>query len=114
MHRWAMKILVSLLRSTAASAFMMASVLSTFSAEQATIGKGPASKGTDPTIVGEEIAVLTQAPFVPPPIKRTNATKVIVKLEVKEVVRKLSDGVEYLFWTFGGSVPGSFIRIREG
>jgi nitrite reductase (NO-forming) len=39
---------------------------------------------------------------------------VIVNLEVIEVVRKLADGAEYLFWTFGGEVPGSFIRIREG
>jgi nitrite reductase (NO-forming) len=39
---------------------------------------------------------------------------VIVKLEVKEVVKRLADGVEYTFWTFGGSVPGKFIRIREG
>src|SRR5262245_18989346 len=76
--------------------------------------RGPNAKGSDPEIIGEEIAVLTQAPFVPPPIKRTHSTKVIVKLEVKEVVRRLSDGAEYLFWTFGGEVPGSFIRIREG
>ncbi len=81
-------------------------------AETETKKNGP--KPVDPTIQGEENAVLTQAPFVPPPIKRTHATKVIVKLEVKEVVKKLSDGVEYLFWTFGGDVPGSFIRIREG
>ena len=73
-----------------------------------------ALSASDPSITGEEVAVLTQAPLVPPPIKRTHATKVIVKLEVREVVRKLSDGVEYVFWTFGGEVPGSFIRIREG
>src|ERR1043165_4297876 len=71
-------------------------------------------KPNDPNILGEEKAVLTQPPFVPPPIKRSHPTKVIVELEVKEVVKKLSDGVEYLFWTFGGDVPGSFIRIREG
>src|SRR5436190_24301411 len=71
------------------------------------------SKNGDSTIVGEEIAVLTQAPQVPPPIKRSQATKVIVRLEVREVVKRLADGVEYLFWTFGGDVPGSFIRIRE-
>src|SRR6185436_9947347 len=75
---------------------------------------GATAKGTDPEIVGEEHAVLTHAPFVPPPIKRKQPTKVIVNLEVREVVRKLSDGVEYLFWTFGGEVPGSFIRVREG
>lgn len=65
-------------------------------------------------IKGEEIAVLTDAPNVPPPITRTHSTKVIVNLEVKEVKKKMADGVEYVFWTYGGSVPGKFIRIREG
>jgi nitrite reductase (NO-forming) len=74
----------------------------------------PLSNQTDSEITGEEKAVLTQAPFVPAPIKRKHPTKVVVELEVREVVQKLSDGVEYLFWTFGGEVPGSFIRIREG
>ncbi len=27
---------------------------------------------------------------------------------------QLADGVEYIMWTFGGSVPGKFIRVREG
>lgn len=75
---------------------------------------GSQSTKVDPEILGEEKAILTQAPFVPPPIKRKHATKVVVELEVREVVRRLADGVEYLFWTFGGEVPGSFIRIREG
>jgi nitrite reductase (NO-forming) len=39
---------------------------------------------------------------------------VVVKIEVQEVVKPLADGVEYTFWTFGGSVPGKFIRVREG
>lgn len=85
---------------------------SAFAAEPG--AKPGAPKPADPSVRGEENAVLTQAPNVPPPIKRNYATKVIVKLEVKEVVKKLSDGVDYLFWTFGGDVPGSFIRIREG
>jgi len=37
-----------------------------------------------------------------------------VHLEVKEVAKTLSPGVEYTIWTFGGDVPGKFIRIREG
>lgn len=65
-------------------------------------------------IRGEEIAVLTQAPDVPPPITRDYATKVIVNIEVVETVKRLTDGVEYVFWTFGGDVPGNFIRVREG
>ena len=75
---------------------------------------GTAAKGTDPEIVGEEKAVLTLAPNVPPPIQRRHATKVVVKLEVIEVVKRMADGVDYLFWTFGGEVPGLFIRVREG
>ncbi|HEX7926619.1 MAG TPA: copper-containing nitrite reductase [bacterium] len=61
-----------------------------------------------------EQAVLTDAPNVPPPIARTTAAKVVVNLEVREVVGELSDGVKYTFWTFGGHVPGKFIRVREG
>jgi nitrite reductase (NO-forming) len=63
---------------------------------------------------GEEFAKLTHAPLVPPAIHREYPTKVIVNLETKEVTRRLADGVEYNFWTFGGDVPGKFIRIRVG
>ncbi len=75
------------------------------------------AKGQDqplPEIIGRENAVLAEAPNVPPPITRKYATKVIINLEVKEVTKRLADGVQYTFWTFGGNVPGSFIRIREG
>ncbi|MBT4986772.1 MAG: multicopper oxidase domain-containing protein, partial [Proteobacteria bacterium] len=37
-----------------------------------------------------------------------------VDLETKEVTGRLADGVEYNFWTFGGTVPGPIIRIVEG
>ena len=63
---------------------------------------------------GEEVAVLTDAPNVPPPITRTHATKVIVNLDVIEKVMKIADSTDYTFWTFGGKVPGKFIRVREG
>lgn len=65
-------------------------------------------------IVGQEVAVLTDAPNVPPPIARTHATKVIVNLDVIEKTVQIADSVEYTVWTFGGSVPGKFIRVREG
>ena len=66
------------------------------------------------TMKGEEHAVLTHAPAVPAAIARNYPTKVIVELETTEVVRRLADGVNYTFWTFGGEVPGKFIRVREG
>jgi len=59
-------------------------------------------------------AVLTSPPNVPPAITRNYPARVIVNLEVKEVKREIADGVMYDFWTFGGTVPGSFIRVREG
>ena len=65
-------------------------------------------------IVGQETAIITDAPNVPPPITRDHATRVIVNLEVIEKPTRLADGVEYTMWTFGGSVPGKFIRVREG
>jgi nitrite reductase (NO-forming) len=67
-----------------------------------------------PDIRGEEIATLTAPPAVPQPITRTYATKVSVNLDIVEKQMKLASGVDYEFWTFGGTVPGSFIRVREG
>lgn len=74
----------------------------------------PATRNIAEIIKGEEVATLTHAPDVPPPITRKHATKVVINLETKEVVQQLADGVEYTFWTFGGTVPGPMIRIREG
>jgi len=59
-------------------------------------------------------AVLTSPPNVPPPTMRDHPAHVIVDLEVREVEKEISEGVRYTFWTFGGTVPGSFIRVRQG
>ncbi len=59
-------------------------------------------------------AVLTSPPRVPPPTGRSTPAKVIVELEIREVEKEISEGVRYTFWTFGGTVPGSFIRVRQG
>ena len=34
--------------------------------------------------------------------------------KVRRLSGRLADGVEYTFWTYGGTVPGLFIRVREG
>ena len=61
-----------------------------------------------------EHAILTAAPQVPAPITRDHPVRMVVNLDTTEEVGRLADGVEYTFWTFGGTVPGSFIRVREG
>lgn len=65
-------------------------------------------------VVGQSIAELTAPPFVPKPIGKREATKLIVNMEIKEQEGEMVDGVKYTYWTFGGSVPGSFIRTRVG
>jgi nitrite reductase (NO-forming) len=78
------------------------------------LGPSAMDAPTLPKLRGEEIAMLTDAPNVPPPIARDYAAHVVVELETVEVTKTLAPGVEYTFWTFGGSVPGKFIRVREG
>ena len=59
-------------------------------------------------------AVLTHAPNVPEQITRNYSAKVVVNMETQEKIMRMADGVDYMFWTFGGQVPGQFIRVREG
>ena len=62
----------------------------------------------------EMIAELTAPPHVPAPVGKRKAKKLIVKMEILEAEGEISDGVRYVYWTFGGTVPGSFIRARVG
>jgi nitrite reductase (NO-forming) len=62
----------------------------------------------------EMIAELTSPPHVPTPVGRRKAKKLIVKMEILEKESEMTDGVTYVYWTFGGTVPGSFIRTRVG
>ena len=59
-------------------------------------------------------AVLEAPPTVPPPLTRRGPAHVVVNLETREVTQRLADGVEYTYWTFGGTVPGPMIRVRLG
>ena len=59
-------------------------------------------------------AVMLAPPQVPPAIDRTKPARVIVPLTMTEEKGTLAGGVEYTFWTFGGSVPGPFVRVRAG
>jgi nitrite reductase (NO-forming) len=67
-----------------------------------------------PDVRGVEHAQLTAPPYVPAPITRKHPTRVVVELETIEKDMELAPGVTYRMWTFGGTVPGSFIRVREG
>lgn len=76
--------------------------------------KKEAQNYQDIKVEGQKEAELTAPPFVPKPIGDRAATKLVVNMEIKEEVGEMVDGVKYTYWTFGGSVPGSFIRTRVG
>ncbi len=65
-------------------------------------------------ISGEMEAELTSPPLVPKPVGSRAAKKVVVKMEILEKEGEIADGIRYMYWTFGGTVPGSFIRTRVG
>ncbi|WP_432673286.1 copper-containing nitrite reductase [Flavobacterium sp. SM2513] len=68
----------------------------------------------DVPVKGTMNAELTSPPFVPAPVGDRLAKKLIVNMEILEQEGEMTDGTKYMYWTFGGSVPGSFIRTRVG
>lgn len=61
-----------------------------------------------------EIAQLTYAPEVPPPITRTEPAVVQVNIDASSIMAHIDNWRVYRFWTFNGHVPGPFIRTRVG
>ncbi|MEK7653892.1 MAG: copper-containing nitrite reductase [Patescibacteria group bacterium] len=51
---------------------------------------------------------------IPPPIERTYPEKVKINLTTKEVIAEVAPGTFVNYWTFNGTVPGPFLRVREG
>lgn len=73
-----------------------------------------AKKAEDIKVSREMKAELTSPPNVPKPTGKRKAKKLIVDMEILEEEGEMTDGVKYTYWTFGGSVPGSFIRTKVG
>ncbi len=71
-------------------------------------------KPEDIKVTGELKAELTSPPYVPPSTANREPTRLEVDLEILEEVGEMTNGVEYTYWTFGGTVPGSFIRAKLG
>lgn len=63
---------------------------------------------------GRMDAELTAPPHVPPSTKDRAAKRLTVDMKILEKVGTMTDGVEYVYWTFDGTVPGSFIRTKVG
>jgi nitrite reductase (NO-forming) len=61
----------------------------------------------------EGLVALTQ-PRVEAPIPLRGPTLVKYEVETTEVTALMDDGVAYTYWTFGNTVPGPMLRVRQG
>ncbi|HSQ65869.1 MAG TPA: copper-containing nitrite reductase, partial [Polyangiaceae bacterium] len=77
-------------------------------------GCGKGGGAAPETSSGPVRAELAFAPAVAPPTHRHAPAHVVVDIEVKEVVAPIAGEATYTFWTFGGHVPGPFVRVRQG
>jgi nitrite reductase (NO-forming) len=96
----------------------------TFTAQPMTMSSSPAAPaaqspapGLAPTEAIQPIPEGTQRlpmPVVAPPIGAREPQDIHIDLEVKEVVALLDDDTAITMWTFGGTVPGPMLRVRQG
>ncbi len=62
-----------------------------------------------------DMADIAENPInIPPPIERSEPAVIEVDLETIELEAHLSHNSSFRFWTFNGTVPGPFIRVRVG
>ena len=70
------------------------------------------AKAAEPVAAAPGIGL--SAISLPPPIGERGPTTVRVDLDAVELEGLLADGTTYQYWTFNGTVPGPFLRVRVG
>jgi nitrite reductase (NO-forming) len=89
-------------------------------AAQTTSGGAYASpvQQTAPVTAGpadvDAVDIVRDPSDVPAPIGNRGPEKIVVELETIELVGNLADGTTFKYWTFNGTVPGPFLRVRVG
>jgi|TARA_B110000438_G_scaffold268656_1_gene284412 nitrite reductase (NO-forming) len=68
----------------------------------------------DKSLISKVSEISKRSNDIPKPISRIFSSTVSFKLEAKELISSLSDGTEYLFWTYNQTIPGPFLRARVG
>jgi nitrite reductase (NO-forming) len=66
---------------------------------------GPEANLTTPWISHDPAAI-------PPPITRTSSATVNIYLHAVEETAEIEKGASYTYWTYNGTVPGPFLRVR--
>lgn len=60
------------------------------------------------------VSIVHSPTDLPAPIGDRGPEHVVINLETVELTGKLADGTTYKYWTFNGTVPGPFLRVRVG
>jgi nitrite reductase (NO-forming) len=77
----------------------------------------PASAAPTPAALSAKPAQTTARlpqPQVAPPLPQRGPTLVRAEIEAQELVAAVDEGVSTELWTFGGTVPGPMLRVRQG
>ncbi|MFQ6013270.1 MAG: copper-containing nitrite reductase [Thermoplasmata archaeon] len=78
------------------------------------VGGGTGPSGPGPALPVDVPDIAKDATDLPPPIVRNVTATVHIFMEVREVVAEIEPGATFRYWTFNGTVPGPFFRVRLG
>lgn len=81
---------------------------------EAPADKTSVTQVADAPFVANGVSIVRPPSEVPLALGERAPSRVEVELETVELNGKLADGTDYTYWTFGGKVPGPFIRVKEG
>jgi len=80
------------------------------------VGSGQGGNGTLPPpgpAQPVDVGYIARSPTdLPPPLQRNNTTTVHIYMEAREVIAEIEPGTTFMYWTFNGTVPGPFFRVR--
>lgn len=79
--------------------------------EPAKAAEATAESPKEPATAG---SIVRDPTDLPEPVGDRPPQDVRIDIEVVEVEGQLTDGTTYTYWTFGGQVPGPFLRVRVG
>ncbi len=82
-------------------------------AEKTLAATSPAHDDISGTILRAD-TVVADPTRLPPPIQRAHSIHHEIALEAREVRASLDSGIEFMYMTWDGQVPGPMIRVRQG
>lgn len=77
-------------------------------------GTGPTGPGEPGPAQPVDVADIAKPPTdLPGPLNRNFSANVDLYIESREVVAEIEPGTTHTYWTYNGTVPGPFFRVRQ-